>query len=168
MESEPIHARQTHWTHTYTQSMCVQCMSVCTNVCAGEVPVRVINSTIFQVPKIQSKYNHLVNFHYCTCENMWRQETDVGLFSSTTSPLNLRQNLSLNLKHAYQAKLNGQISPRSTCLHPLSAQVTDICAYAWLLCRHLSSELKSTCLHSRHFTNELSPVQYFYFEAKSH
>lgn len=123
-------------------------------VCTGEITVRVINSIIFQIPKIQSKYNHLVNFHYCACENMWRQETDVGLSSSITSPLNFWDKFShWTWSMSFKLSWRARESSGSTCLHPPSARVTDICVYAWLLCGYWVQKSSWLALHSKHFTH---------------
>lgn len=77
----------------------------------------------------------------------------------------LRQGLSLNIELTILAWFTGSWALEMWALGiylcpPIftpNAEVTDECCCAWLLWRFQGSELRSSCLCSRHFTTELSP-----------
>lgn len=102
---------------------------------------------------------YVVSTHLCACE-CGQQSQYQASYSMTFYLTFLRQGLSQKLELTGLARLAGQWAPEMLLSPLLSSRIADVWCCAWLFRGHWRSELRSPCLHRKHYIHcVLSPAR---------
>lgn len=101
---------------------------------------------------------YVVSTHLCAC-GCGQQSQYQASYSMTSYLTFLRQGLSQKLELTDLAQLAGQWAPEMLLSSLLCSRITDVWCCVWLFRGHWRSELRSPCLHGKHYIHcVLSPA----------